>query len=1038
MAKLVYEPLGWVALRTTSMSWDSVASILDRASKNGVQSDYADFVIRSVSKWNFLRNGIALASPALHSEMIEYLDAPDPPSSKRSKLARSLLLYATRAASRPTPFGLFAGYSVVQLASETSIQLVESESTIFLDLDYGYLVSNIEDYFRSDGAFLQTRVQANRSIQVIGDRIFIQSPVRTQLSSLEQSASIKSTSATNFLLHETRKPAQVKYLQTLFAEAFPATSKQRFLSFLRKLVGVGFLLVVDTPLPLRYSSRTIAGDKSDTHINSIRCMEATARKLEHRLAEDWRSEDLGLSNHSYRDGERVKSAFHAILRLGSNKGTIHQRVAHDAALVAQLVLGLSRRSSIDDQLDLYRERFIEEFGERAEVTFIRMINDEIGIGHPNIQYQYVEVEADSRKRHVRGKIAKSVANALWRQDKRVELSKDLVDEITEIATSQRLPHSLDLFLFLASKDVNAIDKGDYLVALGPTVGVEGAFRSLGRFEGTSDQFVSELRKSHHVVAQADAGDIKLVGLGYRPQHGVIGNVMESASSWDHYIDIGFSDDARKDAVSIPLSEIAVGVHEGKFYLRWVRTGERISVQQNDMLSRESLPACARTLVDIAMHGIPRLHRLDLGWARHLPFIPRIQTGRIVLQSARWLVNKDDIPLIPLSDEKKDHEAVTQWAKKADVPRWVWLGNTDERLILDLSAVSHTNELARQLRKAPSGESVLLEEAIENPTKCWCHGNNGGYFSELVFPLRLKKSRMNKLTHEFSWQSPPPPATRHRDSMSNEMGVYRIPPGREWLYVKFYMSTSIQSEFLSTNLSQLVLDQLPSNCRTWHFVRYADPNPHVRLRFHFKDTNSQAKFHNLLNQWGEQLMTSLICRSFCFDTYLPEIDRYGGQECVSFCEELFSIDSELTLRALQCTKREDFEIVSGIIAALLISAFADENGGSPSLSWWHKQLVGRRTNSNLSKRDLTTKLGPMLNDPSVSLLISDAKEMLMPCVHNIKHVLKSNLACVSILNDFLHMHCNRSHGIDDLAERRIRRIAKLILIDNTSEFEVIRC
>jgi lantibiotic biosynthesis protein len=66
--------------------------------------------------------------------------------------------------------------------------------------------------------------------------------------------------------------------------------------------------------------------------------------------------------------------------------------------------------------------------------------------------------------------------------------------------------------------------------------------------------------------------------------------------------------------------------------------------------------------------------------------------------------------------------------------------------------------------------------------------------------------------------------------------------------------------------------------SWFFVRYADPRPHLRIRFHSKDGHFDVI--SAVARWATELMKRQLCESFSFDTYEREIERYGGAAVIS--------------------------------------------------------------------------------------------------------------------------------------------------------------
>lgn len=64
-------------------------------------------------------------------------------------------------------------------------------------------------------------------------------------------------------------------------------------------------------------------------------------------------------------------------------------------------------------------------------------------------------------------------------------------------------------------------------------------------------------------------------------------------------------------------------------------------------------------------------------------------------------------------------------------------------------------------------------------------------------------------------------------------IYTI--GSEWAYFKIYTGANMADDILVKELAQLVGLYLKNKVIDhWFFIRYADPDTHIRVRFHLTD------------------------------------------------------------------------------------------------------------------------------------------------------------------------------------------------------------
>jgi thiopeptide-type bacteriocin biosynthesis protein len=92
------------------------------------------------------------------------------------------------------------------------------------------------------------------------------------------------------------------------------------------------------------------------------------------------------------------------------------------------------------------------------------------------------------------------------------------------------------------------------------------------------------------------------------------------------------------------------------------------------------------------------------------------------------------------------------------------------------------------------------------------------------------------------------------------------------------------------VGQLVQEQLIDK---WFFVRYGDPRFHLRLRFHGCDDHVPRIMQLVGGACAPVVANGRVAR-LLFDTYLPEIERYGGAAALAIAESMFHADSDAAL------------------------------------------------------------------------------------------------------------------------------------------------
>src|SRR6185436_14813110 len=81
---------------------------------------------------------------------------------------------------------------------------------------------------------------------------------------------------------------------------------------------------------------------------------------------------------------------------------------------------------------------------------------------------------------------------------------------------------------------------------------------------------------------------------------------------------------------------------------------------------------------------------------------------------------------------------------------------------------------------------------------------------------------------------------------------------------------------------------------WFFVRYADPDEHLRLRFSGDPARLSSEVLPALRDLVEPLLADGRLLRFQLDTYEREVERYGGAEGIILAERVFEADSRAVL------------------------------------------------------------------------------------------------------------------------------------------------
>ena len=146
------------------------------------------------------------------------------------------------------------------------------------------------------------------------------------------------------------------------------------------------------------------------------------------------------------------------------------------------------------------------------------------------------------------------------------------------------------------------------------------------------------------------------------------------------------------------------------------------------------------------------------------------------------------------------------------------------------------------------------------------------------------------------------------------------PGSEWVYFKIYTGTKTADTILKNELYGYVQEILKNDLiDKWFFIRYSDPDFHIRLRLHLKETRNFNYIFNRFFVTCNPLVHSGLVWNIQCDTYQREMERYGANS-IALVEQFFFMDSEYIIRLLHRLDNENSEQQRWKLALVLIDSF----------------------------------------------------------------------------------------------------------------------
>ena len=230
-----------------------------------------------------------------------------------------------------------------------------------------------------------------------------------------------------------------------------------------------------------------------------------------------------------------------------------------------------------------------------------------------------------------------------------------------------------------------------------------------------------------------------------------------------------------------------------------------------------------------------------------PHLPRVVYRRTVLAHERWRLTGD--------------QSLQEARERFSIPRLVSIGEGDNQLVLDLETPLGIETFSRLSR---SKRHVVLTEVFPRPDDAVVHSAEGRFANEIIVPFVR--------TAPVAKQRPAPLLIEREARL----------PGSGWIYAKLYCPQSNGADDVIAGTILPLCEELMADgaIDRWFFIRYSDPEHHLRLRIRgdvFERVNETLRhLHERRLIWRAQ-----------YDTYEPENARYGN---IDVAERVFLHDS----------------------------------------------------------------------------------------------------------------------------------------------------
>jgi thiopeptide-type bacteriocin biosynthesis protein len=872
---------------------------------------------------------VFLASPSLHESLSLWRAQPD--SKKGQRAERALVRYVYRMAARATPFGLFSGCSIGRVdpapGSPTRIAVgPRSAYERHTRLDMDYLFALCEDLGRDRQVRAALTYRPNSSLYRAAGRLRY---AEARLDNKLRSHHLVAVDSNDYLEEALRRAEGGATAQEV-AEALVAFDPDGEVTideareFVTELID-SQILVSDLSTPVtgpeaihdlidqlnRIPATALVADTA-ARLARVR---ATLEELDAGGpgAPPSRYEEIAEALRELPTPVEMSRLFQLDMIKPGDRPVLGGEVLEEIQRGVEVLLRLAvERQS--EGLERFRKDFTERF-EGREVPLLQALDEEVGIGFERASDFGAEAspllrgialgaagggEQTVSWGRLQAVLLSKLNRALAEGARQIELTPEDLDRMAAPAEEQAkkspMPDSFHVMVTLAAASQEAIDQGDFQVLFDNAGGPSGA-RLLGRF-CHADAELWRQTEEHLRAEEALRPDAVFAEIVHLPQ-GRIGNILARPVLREHEIPFLGRSGAPPEK-QIPVSDLRVSVEGSRIVLRSARLGREVIPRMTSAHNyvRGSL-GVYRFLCTLQSQGT--LGGVGWGWGAldSAPFLPRVTCGRLVLSRALWWMTQDEIKRLAKARGAERYRAVQAWRRERGLPRRIALVDADNELMIDLDNVLSIETFVDVVEDR---DRARLVEFFPGPDQMPASGPEGRFLNEVLIPF-VRKPREAPEGETAAGAARP---QRAAGAVAAAAAVRRsFPPGSEWLYAKLYTGTATADGLLREVVAPVAREAMATGeADGWFFIRYGDPEWHLRVRFHGDPSRLQSGVLPRLHAALDPMLADGRIWRVQLDTYERETERYGGPEGILLAERLFHVDSEAVLAILEMLEGDE--------------------------------------------------------------------------------------------------------------------------------------
>jgi thiopeptide-type bacteriocin biosynthesis protein len=881
------------------------------------------------------QEALFLSSPNLLNEFTKWQNGEILDKVEEEGLIHSLLKYALRMHSRCTPFGLFAGCGIIKSVEENITIDSNKIRNTRLDMNFTcalvqklskihFIQKHLKFYPNSSSYNLQDKIRyveysykdkrRIHQISAVDRSIYIQKIIYTAKQGATLNELAKVIVADGISLKEALTfVTQITEAQLLVSELEPSIIGDELLTQILKVLSS----IKEKEFNKELESIFNLLKNTQNQLNNIDKIIGNNITIYEGL-----SENLKQLNLSFELSKLFQTDLYIIPQSINIEKDISSVEVNSLDIGGELERALTILNKLTSKptktnLTEFQKKFYERY-ENKEVSLLEVMDTETGIGYAqntnrtgdvnplvndiilpynNTNNQESELIWNQKQSFLFQKLLKSKQN----NDKTIQLTAK--DVAAYKANWDDLPGSFSVMYEHLGKR-----NGKNLLNI-KNVGGSSATYLLGRFASNNSE-IKELVRELADTEQENNSTVIFAEIAHLPESRT-GNILMRPTFRQYEIPY-LSNSTLPKEQQITLDDLYLSVKYDQIILRSKRLNKQVIPRLGNAhnYSFNALPVY-HFLCDLQTQNIRGGLFFDWGnLSSEFPFLPRVEIENVIVSSATWQLKKSDYDVL-FKKETNVIEEIQQWQNKWELPNLILLAEGDNELLINLKDKLSIEMFVSIIKKQ---QNIILKEFLfDEKTTIVKDEQGNAYTNEFIAILQKQIEPSLRMEQREMKQSHPDNKINSPLIITKQKVPRTFSLGSEWLYYKIYCGVktadTILTEVINPLTEQLIKEKLIDS---WFFIRYADPELHLRVRFHFTDLKHIGTVIGLFqNSIKEYEQNGLIWKTQT-DTYQREIERYG-ENTMLLGEQIFHYDSKCIVDMLEMIDGDEGEEIRWLFA-----------------------------------------------------------------------------------------------------------------------------